>query len=258
MRQFFEKHKKSILNVLYPLIALGLVFAAWAIASQIEKKPILMPQLDEIFGKLFALLATSEFWRAVLATLLRTLRTFLLSFALALLLSLIGTFLNPVHRVLSPVVTVLRAAPTMAIILLSTIWLDYDKSPVLIGFLISFPLLYAAMYSALSGVDKRLIEMARVFDVKKSDQIAKIYLPAVLPAVLDSARSVISLTVKVVIAAEVIAQTRASIGLQMMMSNLVFDISTLIAWTITAIALSFFLEFIVLGIKKLSALKYGV
>lgn len=257
MRNFFKKSKSLILNIIYPLLALAIVLTVWAVAAEVADKPLLLPSIEVVFGKLGNLLAQSIFWQSVGTTLLRSLETFLLAFVFAVVLATLGTFWSPLHRVLSPIITVLRAAPTMAVILLSTLWLEYDESPILIGFLIAFPLLYSAVYSALQSVDKRLLEMAEVYKVSSFNKVRSIYLPSVLPAVLDSLKSTISLTLKVVIAAEVIAQTKSSIGIEMMKSNLVFDIDVLIAWTITAIVLSFLLELLMNGLKKLAGVKYG-
>ncbi|MDD4840082.1 MAG: ABC transporter permease subunit [Clostridia bacterium] len=257
MTEFFKKNKRVLLNIFYPLLALGIVLTIWTVAAEVKNKPLLLPSVQVVFGRLGEICTGSIFWRSIGSTLLRTVETFLLAFCFAFVFALIGTFWTPLHRVLSPIITALRAAPTMAIILLSTLWLDYNESPLLIGFLIAFPLLYSAIYSAFTGVDKRLLEMAKVYNVSKANQALSIYLPSVLPYILDSTKSVISLTVKVVIAAEVIAQTKLSIGIEMMRSNLVFDIPTLIAWTVVAIILSFLLEILVNGIKKLVGAKYG-
>ncbi|HKL94240.1 MAG TPA: ABC transporter permease subunit [Clostridia bacterium] len=257
MNNFLKKNKSVLLNIFYPLLALGVVLAIWSVAAEVTNKPLLLPSVRVVAEKFGKLLAQVSFWGSIGTTLLRTLETFLLALVIAFVFAILGTFWSQLNRVLSPIITILRAAPTMAVILLSTLWLEYDKSPILIGFLISFPLLYASIYSAFSGVDKKLLEMAKVYKISPLDKAVSIYLPSVLPSVLDSVKSIISLTLKVVIAAEVIAQTKNSIGIEMMKSNLVFDIDVLIAWTIIAVVLSFMLEFFVLGLKKIVGVKYG-
>ncbi|MDR3216719.1 MAG: ATP-binding cassette domain-containing protein [Clostridiaceae bacterium] len=241
----------AVNNILFPLAAFGVITAVWAIASVAVDKPIIFPQADAIFREFFKLLADGAFYKAVSGTLGRALLSYVLSFAVALLFAAAGTAFKPVHKILNPLVTVLRAAPTMAIILLAVLWLDYSQSPVLIGFLISFPLLYSAIYSALSATDKDLLSMASAFKMRKIDIFTGIYMPSVTPAVFDAVKSTVSLNVKVVIAAEVIALTRGGMGLEMYKNNLLFDIPRLLAWTVAAIALSFLLEIAVTSLKKI-------
>ena len=50
----------------------------------------------------------------------------------------------------------------MAVILVVAVWLDRGEVPLLIGFLICFPLLYNAMHTAIAGVDAELLQMAEV------------------------------------------------------------------------------------------------
>lgn len=247
-----KKYKNLIANVLYPLLAAGIVCGVWAIVAAAVDKPIIMPSLGAIAQKFVALFSSKGFWGAVGGTLLRALLSFVYSFVFAAALALLAIFVKPVFRLLSPLVTVLRAAPTMAIILLAMLWLDYDDAPVLIGFLVTFPLLYSAFYTAVSGVDKDLLEMARAFGIGGKDKIFKVYLPHIVPAAFDSLKSNVSLNLKVVIAAEVLSQTKKSIGVEMQRANIVFDVDVLLAWTVVAILLSFVAEGIFVLLKKLA------
>ena len=229
--------KRILANILYPTAALAAVLAVWAIVSAAKDIPILIPQLDRIFAELL--------------TAGRVLGSFLLSFAFAAVLAAVGTFFRPLHRFLSPIVTVLQSAPTMAVILLAVVWLDNSEVPLLIGFLICFPLLYNACRSAIDGVDPELVEMAKLYKLRPADKLTGVYIPSVLPAVADGARSAVSLCVKVVIAAEVLAQTKGSIGVEMQAASVMFEIARLMAWTVVAIVMSFVFEGVVLGLKKL-------
>lgn len=246
-----QKIKGAILNVIYPLIALAVVIGIWAIAAKVKNKPLILPMPDRPLKDFFGLFAQSGFWASVGGTLLRTCICFIIAFAAAFLIAAAGGVCPPVAKILSPVVSILRAAPTMAVILIAMIWLNAKNAPVLIGFLVSFPLLYQSIYTAITGVDKNLVEMAKVYKVGVVNRIFRLYIPEIAPAVFDVSRSTLSLTLKVVIAAEVLAYTKESVGLAMQSANSTFDISLLLAWTILAIILSFILELIVLLLKKL-------
>lgn len=243
--------KAALGNVIYPLISLGLVLAVWAIAATVKNNAILLPMPDVVFLRFFQLFGEAKLWNSVGWTLLRTLISFAVSFVLAFVLATLGGIWKPLHRVVSPIVGILRAVPTMAVILIIMLWVDFQNAPKYIGFLIAFPILYPAIYTAIDGVDDKLVEMTTVFKVRPLDKITHLYLPSIAPSVFDVSRSTISLTLKVVIAAEVLCQTKTSIGLSLQYANLTFDVSELLAWTVFAIALSFVLEGVVVGLKKL-------
>ncbi|MEG2451053.1 MAG: ABC transporter permease subunit, partial [Clostridia bacterium] len=158
---------------------------------------------------------------------------------------------KPIHRVMSPIVSILRSIPTMAVILIIMIFIDLQNAPIYIGFLIAFPILYSAFYSAIAGVDNDLKEMVAIYKVRPMDKVRYLIIPSIAESVFDVSGSTLSLTLKVVIASEVLCHTLKSIGIEMQFANLTFEISNLLAWTILAIALSMALELVVYGIKKL-------
>lgn len=238
-------------NVLYPVCAFAFVIAVWAIVAAVKNLPILFPSVGEIFRALGDILSDGESWRAAGMTLGRITGSFLLSLLFAAVLATAGAFVKSIHKFVRPLVTVLQAAPTMAVILLAVVWLDNSEVPLLVGFLICFPLLYNTCHTALESVDGELLEMADVYHMRPVDKLTGIYLPAVFPVVTEGAKSAVSLTVKVVIAAEVLAQTRVSIGLLMQQDSVMFEIADLLAWTVFAIVLSFLLEGIIVGVQKL-------
>ncbi|MEG1612786.1 MAG: ABC transporter permease subunit [Clostridia bacterium] len=252
MTIFIEKLKfvfKKYENIFYPLISFGLFIAIWAIYSASVKIELILPSPAATFNSFFALLGLKTFWIAVGNTLLRTTISFIISFFLATFFAIIGAFCRPVHKLLEPIITILRATPTMSIILLAIIWLKSTTSPMLIAFLVVFPMCYTAIYEAIINVDGKLLEMSNVYRVKKIDIVKKFYIPSISPTLFSSAKSNISLNVKIIIAAEVLAQTRDSIGNYMQLSKIYLDTSELLAWSITAVLLSYLLEGVVKFIK---------
>ncbi|MDE5549024.1 MAG: ABC transporter permease subunit, partial [Clostridia bacterium] len=105
-------------------------------------------------------------------------------------------------------------------------------------------------YGAIQGVDKDLIVMSKVYKVDNKNQIFKMYLPQTLPMALTGIKSSVGLNLKLVIAAEVLAQTADSIGVHMQLSKINLDTATLLAWTVMAIILGAIFELIVILIEK--------
>lgn len=243
--------KNVVLNIFYPMLALAIVLAVWAIWAAAKDAPYLVPAPAVVLREFFLLGGKGEFWLAVLGTVGRTLLCFVASFVLALALASLGGIFRPLHRVMSPIVSILRAAPTVAVILILYAFMDKQSMSVAVGFLIAFPVLYSAFFSAIDGVDAGLLNMAKAYKVRTADRIFMIYLPCIADTLFDSGRATLSLTLKVVVAAEILTNLAGSIGHSIQISYAAFEISSLFAWTLVAIVFSFALEGAVLLLKKI-------
>lgn len=249
----FDKKKawKVASNVVYPLLSFALVMAVWAIVAKVKDNPLLLPMPDKVLETFFSLGRENGFWICVAMSLARTGICFALSFVCALALASLGGLFYPFHRVISPIVTFLRSAPTVAVILILYAFASSNAMAIAVGFLVAFPIMYSAFYGAIVGVDKDLVEMAKVYKVRPLDKVLGIYLPSIANCLFDTSKSTLSLTLKVVVAAEILAGIGKSIGGKISVANATFEIAYLLAWTLVAIAFSFALEGLVLVLKKI-------
>lgn len=246
------KWKKQLKNILYPMVALAAFVLLWLIVALVTDVEMILPRPDVAMRSFFLLFAKAKFWQAIGMTVLRTLIGFGISFALALGLAILARLWRPLARGLAPLITILRATPTMAIILLAIIWMSSATAPLLITFLVIFPQLYAAIYAAITETDADVVEMSKVYRVSRRDMVTKLYIPYLVPALFSSARSNIGLNVKLMIAAEALAQTSLSIGNFMQLSRIYLDTASLLGWTIAAILLGAALEGMVSLIRRLT------
>lgn len=242
---------RYISNIIFPMLSLGLMLLFWFILSESVDSELLVPSINSTFISLFALLNKKTFWYAIGTTLWRGIRSFVYATLTASILSILSYKVKIFKKIINPIIAFLRAVPTMSVILLTLIWLDSDMAPMLIAFLITFPILYSVFLSALDSIDNGLISMSKVYRVRKKDVLLSLYLPSVAPVAFSGMQSAVSLNLKVIIASEVLAQTRKSIGIYMQRDMVYFETAELLAWTLTAIILSYLLELIIVLIKKL-------
>ncbi|MCM1306431.1 MAG: ABC transporter permease subunit [Bacteroides sp.] len=246
-----KKAKSIALNIFYLLLALAIALALWAIIAKAKNNELVLPMPSAVLGRFFRLGGEVGFWQSVGWSILRTLGCFALSFVSALLFASLAGLFNPLHRVLSPIVSFLRAAPTVAVILILYAFMpEKDALSIAVGFLIAFPIMYAAFYSAITGVDRDLLKMAKLYKVRGLDKILFIYLPSIANCLFDTGRATLSLTLKVVVAAEILTNVSQSIGGKIQFANSTSEISYLLAWTLVAIVFSFVLEFCAAILKK--------
>ena len=251
----YSEHEQKTMKInkkyLYFTIGILAILVVWSIISLIVNSKFLIPTPWDTAVEFFNLLKTSEFYTALGATALRSLIGFLIAVVVGLVLSILAYRYKALEKVFSPFMTVMRATPTMSFIFLLVVWFSPTVSPAFIGFVVVFPILYENFHTALNGVDKKLIEMSKVFRVDKATQIKTLYIPQSLPTMLAGVKSGISLNVKIVISAEVLASTAKSIGTQMQIA-IQNTVATLFAWTIWAIILAFVFEGIVALLANLT------
>lgn len=242
--------KRIALNIFYPVLSFGILLAVWAIASKVKDNAFVLPAPSDVLARFFALGGEKGFWLSVGATLLRTLICFFTSFALALTFASLAGLLSPLNRILSPMVSLLRSAPTVAVILVLYAFLNEDSMAITVGFLVAFPIMYSAFYTAIAGVDRDLIKMATLYKVSAIDKVRFIYLPCIAECLFDTGRSTLSLTLKVVIASEILVSVVRGIGGKIQVASASAEVCYLQAWTLIAIVFSFVLEGAVAIAKK--------
>lgn len=190
----------ALSSLLLPL-GLALLWELAAAQGWIARR--LLPPPTAIAAQLQELAATGELLRHLEATLRRVALGFALGVAAATALgALTGTF-DPLRRLLDPTVQALRAIPSIAWVPLFVLWFGIFETPkvLLIAVGAFFPV-YLALEAGIRGVDRRLVEVGRVYQLGALAMIGRILLPAALPAWLTGVRGGLGLAWMFVIAAE--------------------------------------------------------
>lgn len=239
MKKLFTDKK---FNIIWSVAAILLMWAVWLIAVAIVKNGELVPPFEDSAREFFTLFAKGFFWKSLGHTLLRTLISFLISFALALGCACLAAAFKPFAAFMRPIVAVCRTLPTMAVLLLILTWLAPRTAPVAVSLLVLFPMIYSQLCAGIEGVDGELLEMAKVYKLTAKQKLKSIYIPQILPAAVENAGTNLSFGIKIVISAEVMALTRTAIGGLMQESQAYYNYPRLAALTIWAVAFGIVLE----------------
>jgi sulfonate transport system permease protein len=149
------------------------------------------------------LASTGELQRHALATLGRVATGFGFGVAAGTILGALTGYSSPIFRILDPTLQALRAIPSIAWVPLFILWLGiFETSKVtLIAVGVFFPV-YLGVMGAVMSVDRKIVEVGRVFRLSGAAMIRRILLPAVLPAYVLALRSGLGLGWMFVVAAE--------------------------------------------------------
>lgn len=234
----------------YILISTVVLLLLWKILALIVGKPIIVPSPEETFQSLIRIINSSDFIIAVGSTITRVVIGFTLSFIIALVLGLLSAFITPFYYLLKPIILLQKSVPTMAVILLAIIWLDSEMAPILVGFLVIFPIIYSAVVQGVRDIDPKLIQMAKVYQLNVYTKVRRIYIPAIRSSLFSVISAALSLNLKITIAAEVLSQPNISIGTSFQIEKSTLDTAGVFAWSIIAIVMAALFDILIKYFRK--------
>lgn len=196
----FGRFTRPAIGILLPLVlAVGwemAVRAGWSNGR-------LVPPPSVIYATFAELAKAGELQRHALATLARVMAGFGLGVVTGTVLGALTGYSMTMFRLLDPTLQALRAIPSIAWIPLFILWLGIFETSkvVLIAVGVFFPV-YLGVTGAVRSVDRKIVEVGRVFRLPGFAMVRRILLPAVLPNYLIALRTGLGLGWMFVVAAE--------------------------------------------------------
>ncbi|TBU93284.1 ABC transporter permease [Stutzerimonas kirkiae] len=201
-----RRSRTFLLGLILPLaLAIGWEFvvrAGWAEGR-------LMPPPRRILATLADLASSGELWGHIGYTLWRVGTGFLIGSVAAIVIGALAGYYGLVRALIDPSIQALRAIPSLAWVPLFILWLGiFEESKVaLIAIGVFFPV-YLGVSSAILGVDRKIVEVGRIFQLSGRKLVARILVPAILPNVVLALRTGLGLGWMFVVAAEIMGASQ--------------------------------------------------
>lgn len=238
MKDSTIRGKKSINKILIFIFWISI----WQLAHIIIARDIYVPSPYRVFLTLGDLIFLPTFWRAIAYSIYRVIAGLFLSLILGLIIGIASALNNYVYDIINPFIKVIKATPVLSFIIIALVWFTSYNVPIFICFLMCFPIIWTNVVAGVRNVDHRLLEMSKIYRVKKLNILRKIYLPTVLPYLSAACITSLGLGWKVSVAAEVLSNPRYAIGSHLYSAKVYLDSSELFAWTFVVIVLSIIFE----------------
>lgn len=216
--------------------------AVWQIISMIVAQELLVPAPFVVAATMWRLMGTASFWESAGLSLLRIGVGFVASVVIGSAVAVLTTQVRAADVLLTPLLSIVRAAPIASFIILALVWIKTEQLPSFISFFMVIPVIWANVEKGIRQTDPRLLEMAKVFRLGPMKTLVHIRIPSVMPYFLAACTTGIGFAWKAGIAAEVICQPKFSIGKQLQDAKIYLETPEVFAWTITVILLSMLLE----------------
>lgn len=219
----------------------------WHIAASIINRNLLfsIPLPLETVQEFFASAKTLAFWQAVGNSLIHIVSGFLFAVILGLLCGLLSGNSAIFKTLSAPISRLIRSVPVAAFIVLAWLWIPSTAIPSVIAFLMVFPIVWIQIENSLLGIDPKLIEMAQVMGMSKSEITKNIKIPSLLPAFRNSCITGLGFAWKSGVAAEVICNPTGSIGALLSNAKSNLEYARVFAIVLTIVILSLILENII-------------
>lgn len=191
---------RLVLGLLLPVGA-ALLWEAAVRAGWVQGR--LMPPPSRIGETLLALARSGDLWPHLLATLWRVGVGFGLGVAAGTALGALAGASGLARALIDPTLQGLRAIPSIAWVPLFILWLGiFEASKVtLIAVGVAFPV-YLGTMGAILAVDRKIVEVGRVFRLSGLKLVRRVLLPAILPHYVIALRAGLGLGWMFVVAAE--------------------------------------------------------
>lgn len=176
-----------------------------------------MPAPEIILTDALDKIKSGILWKHISASFLRVLEGFLAAAAAALILGVLIGLNKYFERFMELVLQILKPIPPIAWIPLAILWFGIGESSKL--YIIFYGAFFPILLNTVDGIhniDKRYLELGRVYEVDKKRLVWRVILPGALPSILTGIRVGLGNAWVCVVAAEMIAATK---GIGYMLTN---------------------------------------
>jgi NitT/TauT family transport system permease protein len=223
------------------LAVLLLGVAIWTVLSQ-QFGEYLFPSPGRVFAGLVRVTSSGELWVHVSATLYRI----TLGFSAAVLVSLLGGFLIArlawARMVVRDLTAILNSTSVFVWIVLAMIWFGLtNTAPIFTTFMITLPVMLSNVIEGIENVDRKLLEMSRVYRLGDIDRFLHITVPSTIPYLVAGMKVGFALGLRVSVVAEIFGVS-TGIGYMMNFSRDTLRTDMVFVWALVLIAIMVLVE----------------
>ena len=232
--------------------AAALWLAVWQLASLLVAQPLILPGPAGVASSLLGLVTSGAFWGKVGFSAARILGGMLAAYVLALVLATLSHASTAVRALVRVPLAAIKSTPVVCVVVLLLIWLGSANVSVAAVFLMALPGVYFPVLEGLDQIAGGLDEVFSLHGVRGAARVLGCAWPQVLPYVIAASETVVGMSWKAGVAAELIGVPAGSIGERIYQAKLLLDTADLFAWTIAVIAIASVCERVFLRLVRAS------
>jgi NitT/TauT family transport system permease protein len=207
------------------LVAVVVGIAIWAVLTGLGA--VGLPTPLEVLRRAITLAGNGQLLSDALASVARVLAGFILGVIVAIPVGFLMGWYRIARGLIEPYIQFFRTIPPLAIIPLAIVTMGIGETPkIFVIFLASFLTCVVATYQGVIGVDRTLINAARVLGARDATIFRRVIIPASTPFIMVGIRIGLGSSWATVVAAELIA-AQSGLGFRMQQGQLYYDLPTI-------------------------------
>lgn len=243
------KKLNKLFNFILPLVTIGCLLVVWSIVAVAENNEFIVPSVSKTVQEFFKLFGEQKFYVYFGQTVLRSVIAFSISFLISCVLAYCASKRLWAEKIILPVISIIRALPTIAISWLLLFWTNEQVAPVVITMLVVLPTSYTQVKGALESVNKNTLDAGKVDGANWVNLLFRIEIPQIMPDIYSVIGSGLALNFKLMVAAEVLSATLSSIGTMLNLAR-PFEVARTLALTLVILILGLTVEFLFNALSK--------
>lgn len=202
-----SKKYDRFIHQIIPLIIPVLLILTWIYTTKNEEiTTSLFPSPQKVLTSFIELSKSGELLNNVLISSARAFTGFAIGGGIGFALGFVNGLSRTSEKVLDSTIQMIRNIPHLAIIPLVILWfgIDVKAKLILISLGVFFPI-YLNTFHGIRSIDPGLIEMGKVYGLKKFNLFKEVILPGALPSILVGIRQSLGIMWLTLIVAETVA-----------------------------------------------------
>ncbi|MBK3756627.1 ABC transporter permease [Stutzerimonas frequens] len=216
-------------------VALPLALLLWAGIALVVQTPLL-PTPAAVLETFWLALQSGELPEHLLVTLRRVLIAFALAMALGTLLGVWMGRSRLANALLDPLLVLFLNLPALVTIILLYVWFGLVEAAAVLAVVVNkVPNVAVTVREGARSIDPKLEQMAMVYRFTRWQRIRHVWLPQLFPYLMAATRGGLALIWKIVLVVELLGRSDG-IGFQLHMAFQIFDVASILAYSLAFIA----------------------
>lgn len=216
-------------------VALPLALLLWAGIALVVQTPLL-PTPAAVLDTFWQALQSGELPEHLLVTLRRVLIAFALAMALGTLLGVWMGRSRLANALLDPLLVLFLNLPALVTIILLYVWFGLVEAAAVLAVVVNkVPNVAVTVREGARSIDLKLEQMAMVYRFTRWQRIRHVWLPQLFPYLMAATRGGLALIWKIVLVVELLGRSDG-IGFQLHMAFQIFDVASILAYSLAFIA----------------------
>lgn len=243
---------RSLAPVFARIGAVAFWLLMWQAASMAVGSGLILASPIDTAAALARLVPTAAFWGQIGFSALRIVGGALAGYVAAFALAAVAWRWQGLRTLLHPALSAIKGTPVACVVVLLLIWIGSRNVSAIAVFLLVLPGVYFPVLTGLDELDPRQRELFQVFDAGWATRLLAFVWPSILPYVTAASSTILGMSWKAGVAAELIGVPMGSIGERIYQAKLLLETADLFAWTIVVVLLSWVFERIALAALRAS------